>query len=309
MAAKRDYYEILGVSKNASEDELKKAFREAARKHHPDVDKTPGAEERFKEINEAYQVVSNPEKRRAYDQFGHDAFGAGGQAGGNPFAGGGFGPFTYSWGSNGGNVDINDIFGGEGLGDIFDAFFGGGMRKPRKGRDVSLEIQIGFLEAVWGVEKDVGYSGKKIKAKIPAGAFDGLQLRFSGEGEPGQSNTPNGDLYLLVRVMPDSRFSRNGDDLYTLKTISFTTAALGGEITVPSLGDVSSQGIINLQLKIPAGTQFGTDFRIHGKGIPKINGRGRGDLYVRILVEIPKKLSRDEKRILEELASLDRHNN
>ncbi len=304
MAAKRDYYEILGVNKNASEAELKRAFRENARKHHPDVDKSAGAEERFKELNEAYQVLINPEKRQAYNQFGHDAFGAGGTAGGNPFAGGGFGPFTYSWGNSGGNVDISDIFGGEGLGDIFDAFFGGGARRPRRGRDISLELTISFLEAVWGVEKEVSYGGKKLKAKIPAGAFDGIQLRFTGEGEPGPNSLPSGDLYLLVRVVPEPRFSRSGEDLYTLKTISFTKAALGGEVTVPSLGDSIDQGITNLNLKIPAGTQFGTDFRVRGKGIPRLNGRGRGDLYVRILVEIPKKLNRDEKRILEELEKL-----
>ena len=306
MASKRDYYEILGLSKGASEDEVKRAFREAARKHHPDVDKTTGAEARFKEINEAYQVLSNPEKKRAYDQFGHDAFGAGasGPAGGNPFAGGG--PFTYTWSSNGGNINIEDLFGGGQMGDIFDTFFGGGFsRRPRKGRDSHFEIAVEFLEAAFGVEKEISYGSKKLKIKIPAGAYNGLQLKFAGEGEAA-TGLPSGDLYLHILVRPSPEFSREGDDLYVLKTIPFTLAALGGEITVPALGESKFEGIKNIGLKIPAGTQFGTDFRVRGRGVPHLHGRGRGDLFVRILVEIPKKLSREERRVLEELQHLAR---
>ena len=305
MSTKRDYYEILGVGKGASEDEVKRAFREAARKHHPDVDKTAGAEERFKEVNEAYQVLSNPEKKRAYDQFGHDAFGAGsaGAAGGNPFASGG--PFSYSWSSNGGNINMEDLFGGEQMGDIFDTFFGGGFsRRPRKGRDSHFELAVEFLDAVFGAEQELNPNGKKLKIKIPAGTYDGLQLKFAGEGEPGPNNLPAGDLYLHLRVRPNLHFSRDRDDLYTIKTIPFTTAALGGEIKVPSLGEKKEDGVSDITLKIPAGTQFGTDFRLHNRGVPHLNGRGRGDLYIRVLVEIPKKLSREEKRVLEELQKL-----
>lgn len=304
MASKKDYYEVLGLTKGASEDEVKKAFREMARKHHPDVDKTAGAEERFKEVNEAYQVLSNPEKKRAYDQFGHDAFGSGtaGPAGGNPFAGGG--PFTYSWGGNGGNINIEDLFGGQDFGDVFDTFFGGGFsRRPRKGRDSHFEIAVEFLEAAFGTEKEISYGNKKLKIKIPAGAYNGLQLKFAGEGEAA-ANLPSGDLYLHLLVRPAAEFSREGNDLYVLKTIPFTLAALGGEITVPALGESKFEGIKNIQLKIPSGTQFGTDFRIKGRGMPHLHGRGRGDLYVRILVEIPKKLSREERQVLEELQRL-----
>lgn len=304
MSTKRDYYEVLGLTKGASEEEVKKAFREAARKHHPDVDKTAGAEARFKEINEAYQVLSNPEKKRAYDQFGHDAFGAGGMgaAGGNPFAGGG--PFTYSWSSNGGNINIEDLFGGEGLGDVFDTFFGGGFgRRPRRGRDSHFELAVEFLDAVFGAEREIALGSRKLKIKIPAGTYDGLQLKFAGEGESA-SGLPAGDLFLHLRVRPVPEFSREGDDLYVLKTIPFTLAALGGEVAVPALGESRSEGIRNIQLKIPAGTQFGTDFRVRGRGVPHLHGRSRGDLYVRVLVEIPKKLSREERQVLEELQRL-----
>lgn len=305
MSTKRDYYEVLGLAKGASEDEVKKAFREAARKHHPDVDKTAGAEARFKEINEAYQVLSNPEKKRAYDQFGHDAFGPGGgagAAGGNPFAGGG--PFTYTWSGSGGNINMEDLFGGEGLGDVFDTFFGGGFsRRPRKGRDSHFELAVEFLDAAFGAEKEISLSIKKLKIKIPAGTYDGLQLKFAGEGEAA-AGLPSGDLYLHLRVRPIPEFSREGDDLYVLKTIPFTLAALGGEVTVAALGESRSEGIKTIQLKIPAGTQFGTDFRVRGRGVPHLHGRSRGDLYVRVLVEIPKKLSREEKEILEELKKL-----
>ncbi|MCX6783869.1 MAG: DnaJ domain-containing protein [candidate division WWE3 bacterium] len=303
MSTKRDYYEVLGVPKGSSEDDLKKAFREAARKHHPDIDKTAGAEERFKEINEAYQVLSNPEKRKAYDQFGHDAFGAGTGAGagngGNPFAGGG--PFSYTYSTNGEGIDLGDLFGQGGMGDIFESFFGGGYGRSRKGRDKHYQIGINFLAAAYGDEQDINFEGKKLKIKIPAGIYDGAQMKFTGEGEAGPAGTPAGDLLLTIRVVPDARFSRERDDLYTLKTISFTTAALGGEVEVPALSDRKEVGVENIKLKIPSGTQFGTDFRVKGRGLTHLHGRGRGDLFVRILVEIPKKLSRDEKRILEEL--------
>ena len=283
MASKRDYYEILGVSKNASADELKKAYRNLARKTHPDVNKTPGAEEKFKEINEAFQVLSDPQKKSAYDQFGHSAFepggGGAGFGGGNPFGGqGGF--RTYSWSSGG--SDANADFGGfADPFDIFEAFFGGQSPFGRQARLSRYVIPLDFMEAVHGTQKEIEVEGKRQKIKIPAGVDDGSEIRFS-------------NFILVCQVSVHPNFKRRGYDIITEQEISFSKAALGIVEDIETI-----DGIVTI--KIPSGTQPGTQIRLRGKGIPHVNGHARGDHYVIIRIHVPSKLSRDQKRLLEEL--------
>ena len=289
MATKSDYYDILGVSKSASADEIKKAYRKQALEWHPDrhKDDKEVAEKKFKEINEAYQVLSDSQKKSAYDQYGHDAFTPGGMPGGNPFAGG-FGrqggPFTYTYTSGGGNpfgnADFGDPF------DIFEAFFGGG--NPFAGRRQSkprYSISISFMDAVNGVSKEVSIEGKKRKIKIPAGIYEGATMDF-------------GDFRLSINIKPDAQFDRQDDDIYILVAIPFSLAALGGEVEVPTVGG-------SVKIKIRAGTQSGTMMRLRERGVPHLHGRGRGDEYVKLNVLVPEKLNKEQKRIVEELKNSD----
>lgn len=309
MATTRDYYEILGLKKGASADELKKAYRNLARQHHPDVDKSPGAEARFKEINEAYQVLSDPKKKQMYDQFGHAAFsrgaGSSGAGGGfNPFGGGPstssgqWGPFTYSY-SNGGGAD------GEDLSDPFDifesvfGFRGFGGRDPQRGRDVSYVMDIDFMEAVSGGERTVTVDGKTLRVKIPQGARTGTKIKFSGEGNPGRARDgktlPKGDLYITLRVGAHPNFQRENDDVYSKVEIGYPQAVLGDKIDVETVyGPV--------KFSVPGGSRSGTVFRLKGKGIK--SSRGTGDHYVQVVVKIPKKVSGREKELLENLKNL-----
>lgn len=279
MPTTRDYYEILGLTKTATEAEIKSAYRKMALKFHPDRNKEPDAEAKFKEINEAYQVLSDAKKKQAYDQFGHAAFdpasGMGG--GGNPFAGG-FrqGPFTWSYSAGGQNpfdgADFGDPF------DIFESFFGGGFGRAARPR---YSMSIDFMEAVKGVEKVVTIDGKKHTVKIPAGANEGTRLRFT-------------DFDISIDVRPDARFKRDGYDLYVDEEISFTTAALGGEVEVPTI-----EG--KLKMKIRPGTQSHTLVRLRGEGVQHLQSKGKGDLYVRVIVKVPEKLTREQKKLLEQL--------
>lgn len=345
---KRDYYEVLGVDKTASDDEIKKAYRTLAKKYHPDLnggDKE--CEVKFKEVNEAYETLSDPQKRARYDQFGHEDPRAG--------AGGGYGDFTGGF---------------SGFDDIFSSFFGGGFggaqraRGPERGNDLRYDLTITFEEAAFGCEKEITVnrdekceecdgtgarkgtqptqcptchgtgqvqsfintpigrvsnvrvcdachgqgtiindpcpkcSGRgtvrrtrKITVKIPAGIDNGMQIPLRRQGEPGLRGGENGDLYIFVSVKPHKLFTRENYDLYCDVTVSFTQAALGGEIDVPTLGGM-------IKHNLAEGTQPGTVVRLRGQGIQNLRGAGKGDLYIKINVEIPRKLNDKQKELL-----------
>jgi len=357
--SKRDYYEVLGVSKGASADELKKAFRRKAIEHHPDKG---GDEAKFKEINEAYEVLKDPSKRQRYDQFGHAGVGSSAASDGNPF-GGGFG---------GQGQNINFDFGDLGLGDIFGSFFGGdqsrrtGSRRERRGNDVQTAIELTFEQAVFGTEVDLNIelddacehckgttaepghelktcptcqgtgqvtrvtrtifgniqqasichecegSGKvpekicsvckgkgvkrskqAIKLKVPAGVDDGATIRLRERGEA-VARGKKGDLYVGIRVKPHKKFTREGDIILSEEHIQITDAILGSEVEV---GTVDGP----MTMKVPAGTQSGTDFKLSNHGVPHIHGKSRGPHIVTIVVDTPEKLSKAQKEIVEEL--------
>lgn len=290
---KRDYYDILGVSRNASLEEVKKAYLKLAAKYHPDVNKEKNAEEKFKEINEAFQVLSDPKKRQAYDQMGHAAFDR--TAG---FDGWQQGPFTYTYSTGG---DFADAFGENGLGDIFEMFFGSRFRPKRKGEDAVYSMTVNFEEAIKGGTKEVEIGRKKLRVKIPQGAHTGTKIKFSGEGQPGPQGAPAGDLYIVLQVRQHPKMQRQGDDIFIEEEVNMYQAALGDEIEIPTIDPGSLSGIKLAKIKIPAGTQPATVLRLHGKGMPRYRGRGQGDLYLKIQVKIPEKLSREEKEVLEKL--------
>lgn len=285
MANKTDYYDILGVSKSASTDEIKKAYRKQALEWHPDrhKDDKEAAEKRFKEINEAYQVLGDPQKRTSYDQFG----GAGPQS--NPFAGGS--PFTYTW-TSGGSPSSAQGFGGQGnpfanadFGDpfdIFEQFFGGSPFGARSARSIPrYSMTIEFMEAVKGVSKEVDIEGKKRKIKIPAGIYEGARINF-------------GDFTLSVNIKPDKIFERQDDDIYVNVAIPFSLAVMGGEIKIPTIdGEV--------KIKIRSGTQSGSMMRIKEHGVPHLHGRGRGDQYIRLNVLVPEKLNHEQRNLVDEM--------
>jgi DnaJ-class molecular chaperone len=283
MADNKDYYQILGVAKGATRDEIKKAYRKLALEFHPDRNKTKEGELKFKEVTKAYEVLSNEEKRKTYDQFGHAAFEQGGGAGaGGPFggAGGRQGPFSYSYSSNGQNANF-DFGGGVDPFDIFEQFFGGGSPFGQQSRRPTYSVTISFSEAVHGVEKNVTIDGKAQKIKIPAGVDSGSAIRFQ-------------DYDVAIRVTADARFARDGYDIVSEQEISYAQAALGAEISVETVGE-------KVKIKIPAGTQPGMLVRLSGRGVPRLQGSGRGDHYVRIKISVPKKLTRRQKELLEDL--------
>lgn len=288
MSTDRDYYEILGVAKTASDAEIKSAYRKMALQYHPDRNKEAGAEDKFKEINQAYEILRDPQKRKMYDQFGHAAFdprsGFGNASAGNPF--GGFnqsGPFSWTYTTSGGSnpfadygVDFSDPF------DIFEQFFGGaspfGARQPRKPH---YSLKVSFMDAIKGIEKTIIHQGKEYKIRIPAGANDGTRIRYP-------------DFDVSIDVQPDEVFKRDGYDIFIDHPVSYTTAALGGEIEVPTVDG-------NVKVKVRPGTQPGTMMRLRGKGVPHLRQSGRGDEYVRLVVTVPTSLNRDQKKVVEEL--------
>ena len=346
--SKSDYYEVLGVSREASDQELKSAYRKQALKYHPD--RNPGdhsAEEKFKEASEAYQVLSDADKRAAYDRFGHAGVSAGAGGFGGPFAG---------------SVDLGDIFG-----DLFGEMFGGGQQRAsrqRRGEDLRFDLTIEFENTIFGTEKEIklrrfeicgtchgngsasgrgpttcpqcqgrgqiryqqgffsvartcaacGGAGSivsdpcatcrgetrvtkeiKINVKVPPGVEEGTRIRYAGEGDAGRSAAGNGDLYVVLSIRAHDFFEREGYDLRCVVPISFPQAALGADIDIPAVDGTVS-------VKIPEGTQSGKELRVRGKGVPYLNEKGRGDLIVRVIVQIPKKLTRAQRELVTQLA-------
>src|SRR3989344_1249614 len=281
MATSRDYYEVLGVAKGASEAEIKSAYRKMALQYHPDRNKEAGTTEKFKEINAAYEVLGNEQKRKKYDEFGHAGV-SGGPAGGqgwNPF--GGQGPFSYTYTNRSGG-GFEDIFGGASDPfDIFESFFGGASPSRQAPRKTQYQLKIDFLDAVNGITKNIVHQGKQYSLKIPAGAGEGTRIRYQ-------------DFDVTVSVSPHKLFKREGVDVIVDHEISFSNADLGGDAVVPTLdGD--------LKLKIKAGTQPNDLIRLTGKGIHHLNSTRRGDLYIRFIIKVPTKLSREQKELLKEL--------
>jgi|SRR5579864_610461 len=309
----RDYYETLGVSKNATEDEIKSAFRKLARKHHPDVAKDKKtAEEKFKQINEAYEVLSDPEKRKKYDQLGANWNQPGGfqpppNWGGQPDGG-----FHQYGGDGGGGVQFE--FGGTGFSDFFEAFFGGGRGRSafggfggrpataERGADVEADILVTLEEALHGSKRAVSLRRpgsnrvETYQVKIPRGVHEGQRIRLAGQGEAGAGGGKSGDLFLRVRLAKHPDFTVEGSDLIHEVKIAPWQAAIGTELKLPTL-----EG--SVRLKVPAGTQGGQRFRLRERGLPSAAGN-RGDLYVVAQIQIPKKLTEREREIWSQLAKL-----
>jgi len=323
--AGKDYYQILGVSRNASEKEIKQAYRRLARKHHPDLN--PGdksAEAKFKEINAAYEVLSKPEKRKKYDQFGEQWEYA------DQFAkSGGQGRVRWDFGRGGTTFEYGDL---SGFGDIFSSLFGDSgigsrMRGPRRGQDIESPIEVTLEEAYHGSTRVIqlqtvepctacggtgrvgnrvcticnGAGGKvipkRLEVKIPAGVRDGSRIRIAGEGGSGRAGGNKGDLYLVAKVLPHKLFERKGDDLYTEVSVPLATAILGGEVGLPTLNG-------NISLKVPPETQNGKVFRLAGKGMPQLGNNKYGNMFAKVKVVLPTNLTEEERKLFERLRSL-----
>lgn len=307
--AKRDYYSVLNVARNANAEDIKKAYRKMAMKYHPD--KNPGdkkAEETFKECSEAYEVLSDVKKREMYDQFGFAGANAGFAGAGAGGPGGGFGGgFSQQGGFSGAdNENFQDIF-GDIFGDVFggqrgQAFRGGQQRRAR-GADLRYTLNISFEESAIGTEKTIHFirqrNGRdetaKLAVKVPAGVKQGQRLRLSQEGDTGLNGGTPGDLFVIINVQEHSLFHRDEDDVTLEVPVSYLDAILGSSVDVPTLTG-------KVQLKIPAGSHSGQTFRLKGKGFPKSGGFGSGDMLVKILVDTPSELSAKQKELLEELA-------
>ena len=294
--AQTDYYKVLGVDKKATPDEIKKAFRKLAVKYHPDRNPNDkSAEDKFKEINEAYAVLSDPQKKEQYDTFGSSGFHKQ-YSQEDIFRGFDFGG-TFKDMGMGGNEDIfSRLFGGAfGRG----GGMGGGYRSgPQRGGDLEMETDISFRDAVNGAEKVVAFrrNGKReeLKIKIPAGVDNGSKIRISGKGGQGEGGGPAGDLFLIIRVLPDPVFTRDGGDLFVERQIPFSAACLGTSMDIPTLeGDK--------RIKIPAGIQPGTKIRLKGFGVKPLGSNTKGDLFVKITIHVPESLSGEQKKLVEEL--------
>lgn len=297
MSSTKDYYELLGVSKNASDSDIKKAYRNLAREHHPDMVKDSdkaSAEKKFKEINEAYQVLSDPQKRKQYDQFGHAAFQQGGGAGASGFGGFGGGPFQYSYSGGDINIDPFEIFE-----EVF-GFRGFGGRNPKKGKNLYYEIRVSFEEAVKGSERKIKVESGELTVKIPKGINDGQEMRFEGKGMPGANGIPNGDLIVAFRVAFPQSLERYSENVLQIVEINFIDAILGGEIEVKVIDEESSNGISFKKVKVPEKLQFGSQIVLKGMGMPKLNTTLKGDMYLKVLIKFPEKLSKNQRKHLEE---------
>lgn len=302
MAEKRDYYEVLGLKKDASVEEIKKAFRKKAMQYHPD--KNPGdkkSEEKFKEVNEAYGILSDADKKDKYDRFGFagvDPNAAFHEGQGGPGNQGGYQYQTYG---NFNGVDFDDFksFSGSDFEDLLGNLFGGGgfgraqrNAGPRKGADLQTSITITLEEAAFGAKKQLRLNGKTISVKIPEGIDNGSKISLKGQGQPSPNGGANGDLFVIINIKAHSKFTRKGSDLYTDVPITFIQAALGTAIIVPTLRD-------KVSYKVPAGTQPDTMFRLKGKGIKDLKSKKTGDLYVKVLVNIPTNLTTEQIDLLE----------
>ena len=293
----KDYYKILGVPKTASESDIKRAYRKLAREYHPDQhsgDKK--SEDRLKEVNEAYEVLGDKDKRRQYDQLGAQ-YQQWQRMGGDPRG--------FNWGRGGVGVeDLSDLFDG-GFSDFFTSIFGGEPTRGRRagarlrGQDVEQQVEVSLEEAFHGAQVTFRKNDKKnLEVKIPAGVKPGSKVRVVGEGGAGMGNAPNGDLYLVIDVRPHERFNREGDDLLLELPIDLYTAVLGGEVSVQTLDGM-------LSLKIPPETQDGRTFKLRGQGMPHLRDpQARGDLLVKVHLRIPRNLSPEEKKLFTELARL-----
>lgn len=297
--AKRDYYEILGVSKSASDVEIKSAYRKLARKHHPDIDKSANASEKFKEVSEAYQVLSDQNKKRQYDQFGHAAFdrgagfGGAGAGGFNPFGGSG-GWQQYSWSSAGGNPNVQFDFGGfEDPFELFEQIFGGAGFGQSFRRKPTYQLNLSFDDAIHGVTKEVEIEErnqqgrlirKRMKIKVPPGVDSGTKMRF-------------GEMDIVFNVSRHPQFLREGSDIFSEITINIPQLVLGDVFEVNTV-----QGTV--KVKVPPGTQPGSLVKLKGKGMPRLGSSGYGDHYVRVNLEVPKNPSKQEKELYEELYNL-----
>jgi curved DNA-binding protein len=307
----KDYYKILGVEKSATSEQIKKAYRKLAVKYHPD--KNPdnkAAEEKFKEINEAYEVLSDDDKRRKYDQFGEN-YKYYEQHGGRPedfdwsqYGGGGGQGHTYSYQGN-----MDDMFGGgEGnFSDFFEQLFGGrfggggGRRQqqgPGRGRDVQATMEVSLDDAYAGATRQVEVGGSRLNIKLKPGLYDGQIIRLKGKGGQGRKGGENGDLLITIQIAPHSQYELKGQDIYTDLALPLYTAVLGGKVPVVLPG-------ATLNMNIPAGTDSGKVFRLKGKGMPAYNNQGSaGDLYLKAIIHIPSNLSEKEKELFQQLSQL-----
>jgi DnaJ-class molecular chaperone len=300
----KDYYKILGVDKSADDKAIKQAYRRLARKHHPDVSKAKGTAERFKEINEAYAVLSDPEKRKRYDSLGPD-WQRYAQAGAGPFEG-----FRVHFGGRGGDPGdlggfsdfFRTIFGDLGGGGDLFTDFGQEFRRgrtagPARGEDIEASLEVTLEEAYHGSRKSLDLDGRRLEVKIPAGVDTGSRVRVTGGGTSGHAGGGRGDLYLMVTVRPHPFFERKGDELHLELPLTVAEAALGAEVMVPTFkGTVS--------MKIPPETSSGKTFRLPGYGMPRLKGTGSGDQYVKVKVVLPTGLTDRERRLFEELKQL-----
>ncbi len=308
-----DYYKELGVEKNASADDIKKAYRKLALKYHPDRNPADRkkAEERFKKISEAYAVLSDPEKRQQYDNFGSESFSRQ-YSQEDIFRGFDLNEILREMGFGGGGFRTTGGFGGRGgarrrtysqqggsFGDIFGSQYGEPM--SQRGEDLQYKLSIPLEDVLEGAEKKITFKvdgkNEEVKVRIPAGIASGQKLRLAGKGLPGAHGGPNGDIYLEVQILQHDLFTRDGDDLTIEKTISFSGAALGTSMEVPTLDGATKK------IKIPAGTQDHTKIRMKGFGMPVFKGSGRGDQYVRINIQVPKKLTSKQEDLLKKLSA------
>lgn len=303
----KDYYAVLGVDKSASAADIKKAYRKLAQKHHPDANAGDSkAEEKFKEVSAAYDVLSDDKTKEEYDRI-RQMVAAGGFRSAGP-GGAGFGGFGAGGGQRVRIEDVGDIFGGASFGDLFGDLFGSGGAGATsgfgraRGGDLETETSLSFEAALEGVQVELyiqerGGQPRTIKARIPAGVNDGARIKLAGKGSPGPDGGPGGDLYVKVKVRPHRIFGRKNKDLTLALPVTYSEAALGAQIDVPTLNGGP------VKLKIPAGTSSGRTFRVRGKGVP--SGKDKGDLLVTVQVAVPERLNREAKSLIEQLAALE----